>query len=117
MSKVYDDELKGAFFTESKSQVLWRGNLTVEGTKGYYVIVESSNRDGKIKHELMKSVGLVHMTDEGQKTNQNSPDIGGRVQIDNKSYKFGSWHQRTDSGLEYLSASLRALSEEKDAPF
>ena len=117
MSKVYDDELKGAFFTESKSEVLWRGNLTVEGKKGYYVIVESSNRDGKIKHELMRSVGLVHKTEEEDKTNKNSPDIGGRVQIDKKTYKFGSWNQRTDSGLEYLSASLRALSDEKDAPF
>jgi len=117
MSEKYDNELKGVFFPESKSDVVWRGNLTVGGEKGYYTIVKSHNREGKEKHELMKSVGLVHLAKPEDKTNQNSPDIGGRVQIDTKSFKFGSWFQQSESGLDYLSASLKDLSNEEVAPF
>ena len=117
MNKQYDDELKGAFFPESQSEVVWRGNLTVKGEKKYGIIVQSSNRDGKTKHELMVSAGLVHLTTEDAKTNVNSPDIGGRVTVGVDQYKFGAWEKQADSGLNYLSASLKPLADEEDAPF
>ena len=117
MTKQYDDELKGAFFPESQSEVIWRGNLTVKGEKKYAVIVQSANRDGKTKHELMISAGLVHLTSEDAKTNVNSPDIGGRVTVGIEQFKFGAWEKTAESGLNFLSCSLLALADEDEAPF
>lgn len=117
MQKQYDDELKGAFFTESKSEVLYRGSMQVDGKKKYGIIVRSENKDGKTKHELMFSSGLVHLTDQAEKINANSPDIGGRVQVEGKTFKFGGWNKTSDNGLSYYSASLQKLEDEQEAPF
>tara|TARA_R100001460_G_scaffold8441_4_gene20885 strand:+ start:9659 stop:10006 length:348 start_codon:yes stop_codon:yes gene_type:complete len=115
MEKKYDDELKGAFFPEGQSEVVFRGNMQINGEKRYGVIVKSQNRDGKEKHELMFSAGLIHVNTPESKIHDRVPDIGGRVYFDKEKYKFGCWNQRADSGLEYLSAGLSL--DEETAPF
>lgn len=115
MEKKYDDELKGAFFYEGQSEVIFRGNMQIDGQKRYATIIKSQNRDGKEKHELMFSAGLIHMNSPENKISEKSPDIGGKVYFDGNEYKFGAWNQRADSGLEYLSAGLDV--EDEKAPF
>tara|TARA_Y100001970_G_scaffold288784_1_gene417035 strand:+ start:6076 stop:6429 length:354 start_codon:yes stop_codon:yes gene_type:complete len=117
MDKQFDDELKGVFFKENQAEVMWTGNMTKGGEKGYYRIVQSENRDGKKKLELMKSVGLIYATSEEEKTSPNSPDFGGRVTVDKDKLKFGSWLKLSASGIDYLSASFKKIDEEDEAPF
>jgi len=111
----YDNELRGALWAENQSEVINRGHLQIEGEKRYCVLIQSVNDRGEKKHELCFSAGLVHPTSASEKRSPESPDIGGRVTIDGKVYKFGGWTRTTNQGLGYYSGSLRPISDE--APF
>jgi hypothetical protein len=115
----YDNNLTGALFNESKSEVIKRGNFMINGVKRYGVLIKSENDKGQEKFELMISAGLVYHHDEAEKKSPKSPDVSGRVYFDEMTYKFGAWNKiGHDSGNEFLSCSfMPVLDEETKAPF
>ena len=115
----YDDNLTGAFFMESKSDVIQRGFLQINGEKKYAIIVESRNDKDEKKYEIFTSCGLIFYQDESEKRSSKSPDVGGRITIDEQKYKFGGWNKVSHtSGKEFTSCSLKPfLDEETKAPF
>ena len=114
----YDNNLTGVLFLESKSQVLKRGTFMINGVKKYAILVESENDKGDIKHELMLSAGLVYHHKEAEKKSPKSPDVSGRLTIDEGSYKFGGWNKIShEKGTEFVSCSLMPVLDEESAPF
>tara|TARA_A100001391_G_C4834294_1_gene215086 strand:+ start:71 stop:487 length:417 start_codon:yes stop_codon:yes gene_type:complete len=110
--RQFDDNLKGALWAETQSEVTNRGHIMINGEKHYCVVVKSQNKEGKTKYELMVSAGLVH--EKNEKSTDRSPDLGGNVTVAGNRYRFGGWSNETNAGLNYLSCSLR---ENVDAPF
>lgn len=117
--KNYDNELKGALWHESISQVIKRGNVTVDGQKKYWVLIKSENDKGDTKYELAFSAGLVFPKTAEEKLKPTSPDVNGKITYNETVYNFGGWQNTTDSGLDYYSCSLKADTEEseEEAPF
>jgi|TARA_R110000803_G_scaffold176417_1_gene238877 preprotein translocase subunit Sec61beta len=114
----YDNNLTGALFIENTSQVLKRGFFMVNGVKKYGILVESENDKGSKKFELMLSAGLVYYHEESEKKTPKSPDVSGKIKIDEASYKFGGWNKIAhDSGKEFVSCSLMPVLDEESAPF
>lgn len=114
--KNYDNELKGALWHENKSDVIKRGNVTIDGQKKYWVLIKSENDKGDSKYEIAFSAGLVFPKTAEEKLKPTSPDVNGKINHDGKTFKFGGWENTTDSGLEYLSVSL-SVEEEDKPPF
>jgi|TARA_R110000744_G_scaffold122384_5_gene227396 hypothetical protein len=110
--KEYDNELKGFMWHENDSTIHRKGSITINGQKKYSAIVESTNDKGEKKHELMVSVGLLHVNSEDQKKSESSPDIGGKITIDGTTYKFGGWKKESKEGTPYTSCSLRLVESD-----
>ena len=114
MEKQYDNEKTGYLWHESGSKVLRKGSLTLDGKKHYVAIVESANDKGESKYEFMVSTGLLHLNDEESKLSPNSPDIGGAITMNGRTYKLGGWRKQSGEGTEYTSISLKEREQETE---
>ena len=108
--KKYDDGGKGYLWHENDAVIERKGSWTLNGKKEYGAIVKSFNAKGEPKYEAMVSIGLLHMNTE--KKSDRSPDIGGKVTWNNKTYKFGGWARETEQGQPYTSVGIDAVEEQ-----
>lgn len=108
----FNEDLKGSMWPDS-AEILRKGSINLNGKKTYCAIVKSKNNKGQSKYELMVSCGLLFANDETQKARYpKSPDIGGKVTIENEIYKFGGWKNELQDGREYTSVSLKPVEDE-----
>jgi len=111
MDKNYDDEKKGYLWHENNSVIERKGSFTIEGKKYYGAIIKSHNDKGEYKYEFMASLGLLHLNEEKQ--SDKSPDMGGKITLNNKIYKLGCWAREAESGTPYTSLGFQDV---EDAP-
>jgi|TARA_R110001599_G_scaffold169606_6_gene359563 hypothetical protein len=110
MDRQYDDEKKGYLWHENNSVIERKGSFTIEGKKYYGAIVKSHNDKGEFKYEFMSSLGLLHLNEE--KRTEKSPDMGGKVTINNRVYKLGCWARESEGGSPYTSLGFTEVAEE-----
>lgn len=111
-----DRNLKGALWKDNEAEILWKGEITIDGRKKYASIQKSVKQNGDPVCELVVSVGLVYenyLKPQG-KTSPTQPDIGGPVTIDGSVYQFGSWFNKSAKGNDYLGVQLRPKNQGKD---
>ena len=112
------EENTAVLWSESNVKVVFKGKIKFKPTEGqakevYGSILKFENREGQIKYELARSVGLLHFNSPEDKKNPKSPDINGKVTLDNDEFKFGSWIKVSERGTEYLFARLEPQEEAK----
>tara|TARA_R110000803_G_scaffold121315_1_gene189424 strand:+ start:991 stop:1356 length:366 start_codon:yes stop_codon:yes gene_type:complete len=101
----YDDEKKGYLWHENNSVIERKGSFTIEGKKYYGAIIKSHNDKGEYKYEFMASLGLLHLNEEKQ--SDKSPDMGGKITLNNKIYKLGCWARESEGGTPYTSLGFQ----------
>lgn len=109
MDKQYDDEKKGFLWHENNSVIERKGSFTIDGKKYYGAIIKSHNDKGEYKYEFMASLGLLHLNEE--KRSDKSPDMGGKVTLNNKVYKLGCWARESENGTPYTSLGFTDADE------
>ena len=109
MDKQYDDEKKGYLWHENNSVIERKGSFTIDGKKYYGAIVKSHNDKGEYKYEFMASLGLLHLNEE--KRSDKSPDMGGKITLNNKVYKLGCWARESENGNPYTSLGFTDAEE------
>ena len=72
---------------------------------------KSENAQGEPKYEMMMSIGLLHLN--ADKTNERTPDMGGKVTIDGVVYKQGCWAKESNSGVPFTSLGFREEKEDQ----
>ena len=110
--KQYDDELSGYLWHENDSTVERKGSFTVDGKKYYGAIVKSLNDKGEAKYEFVASLGLLHLNQN--KMSERSPDMGGKITLNGKTYKLGCWAKESEKGTPYTSLGLEEVDEEEN---
>lgn len=109
--KQYDDEKKGYLWHENNSKIERKGSFMINGIKRYGAIVKSENAQGEPKYEMMMSIGLLHLN--ADKTNERTPDMGGKVTIDGVVYKQGCWAKESNNGTPFTSIGFREEKEDQ----
>jgi|TARA_R110001592_G_scaffold239469_1_gene499403 hypothetical protein len=109
MDKQYDDEKKGYLWHENNSVIERKGSFTIDGKKYYGAIIKSHNDKGEYKYEFMASLGLLHLNAE--KRSDKSPDMGGKITLNNKVYKLGCWARESENGTPYTSLGFTDAEE------
>tara|TARA_R110000787_G_scaffold48785_1_gene117200 strand:+ start:10 stop:369 length:360 start_codon:yes stop_codon:yes gene_type:complete len=119
MSEVIKKGWKGSLWHETESVIHRKGSITNNetGEKRYIAICESKNNEGKIKFEIMMSLGLVYQNAPEQKFSNSTPDIGGKITLDTEEWKFGGWKNESEKGTPYTNVSLAELQKKEDVPF
>ena len=110
--KQYDDEKKGYLWHENDATIERKGSFVINGEKKYGAIVKSFSKQGQPKYEMMMSIGLMHLNSD--KTNDRTPDMGGKVTIDGVIYKLGCWAKETSNGNPFTSLGFREVQEDED---
>ena len=110
--KLYDDEKKGYLWHENDATIERKGSFVINGEKKYGAIVKSFSKQGQPKYEMMMSIGLMHLNSD--KTNDRTPDMGGKVTIDGVIYKLGCWAKETSNGNPFTSLGFREVQEDED---
>lgn len=113
MDKQYDDEKKGYLWHENDSVIERKGSFVINGEKKYGAIVKSFNAQNEPKYEMMMSIGLLHLNTD--KTNDRTPDMGGKVTIDGVVYKQGCWAKESSNGSPFTSLGFREIEEDKNS--
>ncbi len=80
--------------------------------KKYGAIVKSFNAQGEPKYEFMMSTGLLHLNAEKQ--SEKTPDMGGKVTIDQVVYKLGCWAKESNSGTPFTSIGFQEVKEDQN---
>jgi hypothetical protein len=111
----FDDEKKGYLWHENDSYIERKGSFTIDGKKHYGAIVKSANNEGAFKYEFMVSIGLLHLNSE--KRNEKSPDMGGRVTLNNKTFKLGCWARESEKGAPYTSLGFQEVEAEQPVDY
>tara|TARA_R100000426_G_scaffold30828_1_gene25292 strand:- start:2547 stop:2948 length:402 start_codon:yes stop_codon:yes gene_type:complete len=116
MSNFTLDDNTAVLWSESKVKVVFKGKIKYKASDGiakevYGSILKFENREGQTKYELARSVGLLHYNSEEDKKNPKTPDINGKVTLDDSEFKFGSWIKVSERGTEYLFARLEPQEE------
>ena len=109
--KQYDDEKKGYLWHENDATIERKGSFMINGEKKYGAIVKSFGKQGEAKYEMMMSIGLLHLN--ADKTNERTPDMGGKVTIDGVVYKQGCWAKETSNGTPFTSIGFREEKEDQ----
>tara|TARA_R110002012_G_scaffold189332_3_gene356539 strand:- start:930 stop:1313 length:384 start_codon:yes stop_codon:yes gene_type:complete len=110
--KQYDDEKKGYLWHENDSTIERKGSFVINGEKKYGAIVKSFNAQGEPKYEFMMSTGLLHLNAEKQ--SEKTPDMGGKVTIDQVVYKLGCWAKESNSGTPFTSIGFQEVKEDQN---
>jgi len=110
--KQYDDEKKGYLWHENDATIERKGSFVINGEKKYGAIVKSFSKQGQPKYEMMMSIGLMHLNSD--KTNERTPDMGGKVTIDGVIYKLGCWAKETSNGNPFTSLGFREVQEDEN---
>lgn len=109
-NKEFDNEKRGYLWHENNSTIERKGSFTVEGNKYYGAIVKSHNDNGDSKYEFMVSAGLLHLNED--KKSDKSPEMGGKVTINNQIYKLGCWAKVSEkSGAPFTSLGFQTFEE------
>lgn len=115
-----DNEKRGYLWHENDATIERKGTFTIRGKKRYGAIVKSFNSDGEPKYEMMMSIGLLHLN-SGNKKSEKSPDMGGKVTIDNEVFKLGCWAKESEQGTPFTSLGFQEVEDEDEstpkAPF
>ena len=111
--KQYDDEKKGYLWHENDAVIERKGSFVINGEKKYGAIVKSFGKQGEAKYEMMMSIGLLHLNTD--KTNDRTPDMGGKVTIDGVVYKQGCWAKETSNGSPFTSLGFREVEEDQNS--
>ena len=110
--KQYDDEKKGYLWHENDATIERKGSFVINGEKKYGAIVKSFSKQGQPKYEMMMSICLMHLNSD--KTNERTPDMGGKVTIDGVIYKLGCWAKETSNGNPFTSLGFREVQEDEN---
>lgn len=110
MENNYDDEKKGFLWHENNSVIERKGSFTIDGKKYYGAIIKSHNDRGEYKYEFMASLGLLHLNTE--KKSEKSPDMGGKITLNNKVYKLGCWARESEGGNPYTSLGFQEMEDD-----
>ena len=54
----------------------------------------------------------MHLNDE--KMSEKSPDMGGKVTINGKSFKLGCWARQSEKGVPYTSLGFQETEDDKE---
>ena len=108
-----DNEKRGYLWHENNATIERKGTFTLNGVKRYGAIVKSFNSDGEPKYEFMMSCGLLHLN-SGNKKNERTPDMGGKVTIDDNIYKLGCWAKESENGTPYTSIGLQEVNDDEE---
>ena len=111
-NKQYDEELRGYLWHENDSSVERKGSFTIEGKKYYGAIVKSLNDKGEAKYEFVMSLGLLHLNTN--KLSEKSPDMGGKITLNNKVFKLGCWAKESEKGTPFTSLGFTEVEEEEN---
>ena len=106
----YEKEKRGYLWHENNSTIERKGTFQIDGKKYYGAIVKSHNNEGQPKYEFMASLGLMYLKDE--KKSEKSPDMSGKVNLNDKSYSLGAWANESDRGHPYTSLKFTELDDE-----
>jgi len=112
MDRQYDDEKKGYLWHENDATIERKGSFVINGEKKYGAIVKSFNAQGEPKYEFMMSTGLLHLNAEKQ--SEKTPDMGGKVTIDQVVYKLGCWAKESNSGTPFTSIGFQEVKEDQN---
>jgi len=110
--KKYDDEGRGYLWHENDAVIDRKGSWTLDGKKEYGAIVKSFNAQGEPKYEAMVSIGLLHINSD--KKSDKSPDIGGKVTWNKKTYKFGGWARESEKGQPFTSVGFTPIEDDEN---
>ena len=108
-----DNEKTGYLWHETNTQVLRKGTWTINGKKKYGGVLISKNNAGEDKYELFECVGLLHLNDTNEKRSEKSPDMGGKVTQDCKTYKLGCWAKESEKGVPYTSLGFQDIEQDQ----
>jgi len=108
-NKEFDNEKRGYLWHENNSTIERKGSFTIDGKKHYGAIVKSHNDNGESKYEFMVSTGLLHLNTD--RMSENSPDMGGKVTINNQIYKLGCWAKNSENGTPFTSLGFQVFED------
>lgn len=106
----------GSLWSENNCKVVRKGKIKFGNDEKYCSIIKYEDKEGNEKYELAISVGLLHYNAPEDKYKPTSPDIGGKITVDSKVYKFGGYVNTTNAGDEYTGVSLIPENEDQDKP-
>lgn len=110
MDRQYDDEKKGYLWHENDATIERKGSFVINGEKKYGAIVKSFNAQNEPKYEFMISTGLLHLNTDKQ--SDKTPDMGGKVTIDDVVYKLGCWAKESKEGVPFTSIGFQEVNDQ-----
>lgn len=97
-------------------RVVGRGKIKIKGTEVQAAVVQSNDREGNNKYELMLSAGLIYFNTPDKKASEKSPDYSGTVSIAGEKMKVSIWDNTSAKGTHYYSVKLKT-AEDPEIPF
>ena len=115
MNTYVTKENEGTLWVDNLS-VVGRGKIKIKGTEVQAAVVQSNDREGNKKYELMLSTGLIYFNSPDKKASDKSPDYSGSVSIAGEKMKVSIWDNTSERGTHYYSVKLKT-SEDPEIPF
>ena len=122
----FDKDNYGSMWLEQNAKVVRKGSFQLMGHKFYGMVVEKQNAQGETQHEMMMSLGLLHLNVD--KMSDRSPDLSGKIRsplwtkddegkLEFKNWKLGIWAKEAENGTPYSSLGFTELEDEDEKPF